>query len=162
MIFLHIKAKKKEKNYTQKLRISQAKNGKIRKTESYKYILLKLKNDETIGVRRFGLKGFMCSGTYTNTIQITEANIYSFLKNHGDKKLLNFDPNISRKSKTRTGIKKNQEDFLRVQENLLKVKEYQDKFIIIQVLVTLLQQVHQKKCLYMLQLKKVVYQFMLV
>ena len=48
----------------------------------------------------------MCSGTYTNTIQITEANIYSFLKIHGDKKLLNFDPNISRKSKPRTGIKK--------------------------------------------------------
>ena len=74
--------------------------------ESYKYILLKLKKDQSIGVRRFGLKGFTCSGTYINTIQITEADIDSFLNTHGDKKLLNFDPNISRKSKTRKGIKK--------------------------------------------------------
>ena len=74
--------------------------------ENYKYILLKLKNDESIGVRRFGLKGFMCNGTYTNTVQITESTIYSFLRNHGDKKLLNFGSNFLRNTNSRRGIKK--------------------------------------------------------
>lgn len=74
--------------------------------KNYKYILLKLKNDESIGVRRFGLKGFMCDGTYTNTVQITESTIYSFLRNHGDKKLLNFGPNFLRNTNPRRGIKK--------------------------------------------------------